>query len=317
MPEVQEQTNQPQDGNAMLSEAIDKIKSGEVAKAEAPAESEEESTTEEPAEKRPAKNQKGFVEIEDPAIKARFDDVWKQARSSDENNKLLKNHQLQLEGALATAIGEIEKLKGRQNQNETQSAETDLKRQIKAARDIGNDDEVDRLNDLLTDLKVEKKIAARVQPAKPAQPQRTVSQPTVAASDIEYVNYLKDGGDGIKRPWLSRGDANFEKAQNEAAKIAEDHLFKKGKEMPIPMVMAELDKLMLKGGKNQSGANQGGSSAAVLSGANLTRRGGNSNIELGEDQKIAAKKLGISLDQYGKRMAMISRVKSVSIEDFN
>lgn len=272
-------------------------------------------------------NSKGkFVKIEDPEVQEKFNQVWKQARASDEANKSLRQHAESMEKALEIAIGKLDRIESRQQKSDSQLAISRLRTQLREARDLGDSDLESNLEDQILEIKLEEKTLAnqkkemesRVKSLQSQQPEPKQEQ---AYTDVEqkYVIRMaseKDEDGNAIRPWLSSSDKDYDKAVELGGVIAVQLHRERGVYAPITDVIALLDKEMAKGSKSNPQKQQN-----VLSGRNLTRNINNGKLDISSEQRfmmdrLNIKRLGIDDKTYAKRSSLLAKAHSVSIDDF-
>lgn len=271
------------------------------------------------------KKPSGYVEIKDPAVRKRFDEVWRQTRASDEANKVLREHAGHLEQALDKALTKLDRIEEKQQRNDSTSALNRLYSQLKEARDVGDDERALTLEDQIMDVKLEqrdlqKQQKAAVQEVKSIQKQQPTEQYTQAEAD--YVNMLSEETDNegnSLRPWLSPNHREYNKALKMGQVIAIEISKKSGQLAPLTEVMKRLDSEM--GTYGRSSRKLSENHQEVLSGRDLTRAPKDKTINLDAEQRFVRdrlniKRLGIDDNVYAKRVAMLSKVTRISADDF-
>lgn len=252
------------------------------------------------------------VKIDDPVIRKRIDYLYKQVKSSDEANFSLRQQQQDLEDALEKALKKIDTLTSKQQKEEDNSAVDVIRQKIRQARALGDDDKADELNEMLIELKTEQKLRQaneKKEDVKKPQVKQQDASPFLA-EEVNYVDTLRYevGEDGeFTRPWLHKGDANFDFAVEQGARIAKkyDQL---GKQVSIATIMGELEKVMIAKQKKE-----GAVSHSVLPSSKGKPK--DENIRMNDRQAYVWKKLGLKEDQYNKRVALLAKAKSVSLDD--
>lgn len=297
-----------ENGEAMIDAAISQMKNGE-GKAEA--------TVSKP-EKTEDKAKSKWVEIDDPAVKERIDDLYKQVKKSDERNQTLIEHQRGLEEALEKATEALDKLTNKQVRDEQEDVLKDIKAQIKQARADGDEDKIDELTERLIDFKAEQKLAKK-EPLKVTKKEAPKAPYTM--EEAAFIGMLAqetdpETGDYV-RPWMHQNHPDHRKSVEIGGEIAREY-DRKGKQLSIQHLMRELEKRMT---GDDEGGSDGGSRkpqahSSVLSGGDLTLHRKNNKLELSEDQRYVAKRLGLTDEQLTKRTALIAKARSVSINDF-
>ena len=232
-----------EDGEQVLREAMDQLQGKEEAgiefeptmeeMLEEPTEEAVEEPTEEVAEK-PEPKRSEFVETDDPKIQARINDLYKQVKGSDETNAVLRQENQRLADALDAVNQRLDGVAEKQTQAETNANINQLKAQLREARDLGDDDLVDRIQDQLDDVRLEAKLATQPKPEAPVQ-QQNYSQ-----AEVQYMNAIaaETNTDGsLKRPWL-QDNVQMQQAINIGAKLANEHYLRTGTPMSLPDMIA-------------------------------------------------------------------------------
>lgn len=263
-----------------------------------------------------------FVEITDPAVQKRVNNLYKQVKSLEEKDKIWRKElQKQAEANEKLLQWKDEFEKGRAVEKEDREI-TLLRNRIRQARELGNEDEVDKLTEALIDLKTEQKLTKAQQKAyeealhrqREAEAQQTTTN--FRREDVEYMEKLRgEKADGeTLRPWLHADDKDFELAQRVAAGIADD-IIRKGEELTLEKVMETLDDTMFtrRGGDPRSKAK--GGQAAVLSSRGTTTPPRQSQVRLTNEQRHMAGKLGIPVERYAKYVTIAQQANHVSIDD--
>lgn len=302
-------------GAEMIDAALDKFhQSKEAETDESVQEQDDEPSEAESGDDAEKKQQEGSkpIKIDDPAVRKRIDYLYKQVRSSDEANLALRSQQQEMEEALAHALKQLDKLTSKQQKDEDDSAISVLRQKIRDARALGDDDKVDELTELLIEAKAEQLVRKQV-PAKKEEVKRPDNRQSASPYEKEEVSYVEslryevnDEGDFV-RPWLHKGDADFDFAVEQGARIAKKY-DQQGKQVSIATIMGELEKVMA--AKNKRA---GAVSHSVLPSSKGKPK--DENTRMNERQSYVWKKLGLKEDQYDKRVAMIAKAKSVSLDD--
>jgi hypothetical protein len=304
-------TEQPtaQNAEAMIKEALQQAK-------EAP---KEEVTVEEP--KKPAGYER--VEINDPKVQERLNYLYKQVKSSDETNQILRQEHSKIAKALEITLQKIDLIEQKKAKDDEDGAVKQLKSQIRHARDLGNDDEAERLDEMLIELKAEQKInqyeAKKQQQFIEQQKQLAAEQPIFSKDEVSYAESLKEekqeNGEPL-RPWMQANDKDFQRAQRLAANIVRD-MEVDGKKIELKEVFDELDAIMFaKRNIVPSKVKITQANAEVLSGRNTITPPRRDEVKLSEAQRYAARKLGINEKAYAKSVSLAARADSISIDDF-
>lgn len=264
------------------------------------------------------------VEIDDPKIQKRLDNLYKQVKRGDSTRDMLRGQLKEVNDALNTLYERNQQLEQwaisqqeRQNKNDDESAMKSLRAQWKQALDSGDDDRVVELNEKIAEIKAEQKIKQWQQNVQAQQRQQAPQPPaqsdgwSPSQEDAAYVMSLTNELDqrgNFKRPWLQPGHADFDVAIAEANAIATKS---RGKGQPITMqaVMAELDKRMM-GQMAQQPAH-----ASVLSSSMPNMPSGPSAM-LSDDERHVARKLGLDEKEYKRMRLQLSKTNIFRASDF-
>jgi hypothetical protein len=288
--DVQPQANSSlPDGDALLNEALDKMK-GTPAPLET-AEASESQDLGDGEKEQKAATAPGFVNVDDPKIKERIDYLWRKERQSEERNELLVRELKKVTDRLAEQESKREKQEREHEKVKDKTAIDHIKAQIKQAMEIGDDDRVSDLYESLADAKAEQKLrdAEYLRNEKEKKVEKPTNTPDqiFTQSDVEYVGYLQSETDdnGVqKRPWLNEDSPDNERAVKEGDRIYKDLYNSLGRKPTIYQVMKELDKAMSGSAKQQP------KTQAVLSGNNSASPR-TANAPLSEAERRIAHKL--------------------------
>lgn len=137
-----------------------------------------------------------------PEVQARFNKLYGEAKTAKERAALLEAHTLKLQQA-------TQKLQDRLDAAEKRDAVEGLKSQLRAAREQGDDDKVESIQEKLTELLVEEKISKKVKPETKEQPRDAeMQQAAVQLSQSEqritakWANETDEEGE-LLRPWAA------------------------------------------------------------------------------------------------------------------
>lgn len=234
---------------------------------------EEVEVTEETQEEQSEKPEREWIEFT-PEQQKKFNDVYKQVKMSDSRNQMLTK-------MLEEQQKQLDELKGRFSQTDEAEAERILKDKIQEARDAG---------DLDTEVRLFKELAAFEKSVPKKQTKVEAVDP-----DTKYVLALAEETDERgepTRPWLSNTHplhrSMLTKAQIVVAELEAD-----GIEPTLPAVMKILDERMNKKPTISR-------APSPLERGNLTsgKNGVNIKPKLSEQEKIIARKLGMSEADY-------------------
>jgi hypothetical protein len=266
------------------------------------------------SEKLEAKTQeKGdFVEFS-PEQQKKFNSMYKQARAADENNRYLMEHSKKLEETVLTLSEKLEAINSKTSLKEGHDAVTTIKAELKRAIEEGDVDKQVELNSQLADIKAEQKLKAiqpKVEPKKiEAAPQQQVDP---AQQYIDYLAKEKDSSGQIIRPWLHQNDPNYERALELSKEVAQRYI-DQGRTPDIARVLYDVE-MEITGEAKEPTKKQ----AQVLSGANFTRTKSNAKLNLTDEDRKVARRMGLDVERLSKVKGIMSGRNSsvVTSEDF-
>lgn len=238
--------------------------------------------TAEEAEEEKEFDPKERVEITDPKVQAKLNNLYKQTKMSDARNKLMLDANMQL-------LSKVEELEKRFSQTDHAEAERILTSRLKEARAEGDEEKELKILNELVDYRADAKINQRVAKQKPT------AEPIQADPEVRYVLELaeeKDDSGQVMRPWLNQSHPQFKSATIQAEMIGQ-RLFAENGEIDIPTVMQELDKAMAKRPTQRPQARQPDPMAG-----NLTNRNSAPKLKLSPDEAAICAKLGIKPEAY-------------------
>jgi hypothetical protein len=135
-----------------------------------------------------------------PEVQARFNKLYGEAKTAKERASLLEAHTVKLQQA-------TQRLQERLDASEKRDALDGLKSQLRAAREQGDDDKVEQIQEKLTELLVEEKISTKVK-AEPKVQQPEINHAAVQLSVSEqkitskWANEVDEDGE-LLRPWAA------------------------------------------------------------------------------------------------------------------
>jgi len=299
---------------AKLDQVFENAKQGE-SNDESPQEEKQEETNEGQETKvsediNPATEGRERVDLNSDQQK-RFNNLYKQVKMGDEKNDALRAENAKLVKHFEGALDRIDAIESKGTETEYTSAMDRLKDDRKVARDEGDEDKIDEINDSIADLKAEQTLkkeekrdnSISLTPEPPPQ-----SGINLTAEESNHFNnkMWESNADGdLTRPWLHEGDDKYNDCLVETQKIM-DEFAADDKPLSIPVMINRLDKVM---------KYEVGDSGEILSGGNLTTSNNNEKVNYSEEQKYSAKKLGINSKEFDKRANLYQR-SSISINDF-
>lgn len=240
--------------------------------------------TEDGGEPEPKFDPKAFVKIDDPAVQAKFNDLYKQVKMSDNRNQVLTKF-------LTEQQKQLDEFKTRFNQTDHAEAGRILNARLKDARDSGDDATVDRIQQEIIDFRVDMKLneIQRKQPQKP--------QPALDPDEayIDQMGRETDQSGAPTRPWMNESHPEHERAVKVATFLAQKFEQEYGYR-DIPEIMKRIDQQMTK--KPPAKTPPQNRAPDPFQGGNLTNRRPDHKLKLSDAEKDIARKLGLSEKDY-------------------
>lgn len=199
---------------------------GDVEIIEAPEEEIEQPEPEEP-------KKQDRVEFSTPEQQAKFNDVYKQMKMSDQRNAMLTD-------ILTEQQRQLDELRARNLQSDSANAEQMLMAKIKAARETGNEDAEFKAIGELADFRAEQKIR-KVNATQQQAQQQTAQLETREAQYVDSLMRETDASGNLIRPWLNPQGPDFNNTINQLQTIAKKYY---GDPFALQKSMAELDVIM-------------------------------------------------------------------------
>lgn len=253
---------------------------------------EEEATDNQEAEKSTQDNSSDdeYVPVDDPAIQKRINNLYKQVKMSDSRNQM-KDEMLE------KAMQRIEELESRFAKTDEAQAETLLMERLREARDEGDDDSYDKIQQELIDFRANKIIEQKL--AK-QQKQPIVNYDAEAKYVTEMAMETLPNGD-LARPWLHPDHPKYNDVIGRAAQLAVE--YDGNDPYMVNKIMTQIDKEMAGNAMTQK-KNTNNRAPDPMQGTNLTNNSTRSKIKLSKEEVAMAKKLGMSPEKYaqGKKM---------------
>lgn len=284
--------------NSLMS-AINQIKSGDVEienEAEETVDVELDEPTEEPEKKEPRRSE--FVETDDPKVLERINDLYGQVKKSDARNQSLIEHNKMLEQKLSEILDRQNKFETDNKKANNDKVETELRNQLKEAREEGDYDRISDLEDKLLDLRLERRLSERIKPEEKPKEEVKEVQSEQMTDQERYAYYLgaeRTAEGNLVRPWLQDWHPDNEKALKTLNSVREE-LIAAGKNPTVDVMFKILDERM--NGKPRP------REATVLSG-----EGGPSpkkTVKLTRQQAEVARKMGISAEAYARQLSVLN-----------
>lgn len=250
------------------------------------------------SEKEPRRSE--FVQTDDPKIIERINDLYGQAKKSDARNQAMLEHNKLLEEKLAEYATKVANIERTTQDNVVSKIESDLKVQLRIAREENDFDAIDVIEDKLTDIRIEKKLASKTPPPEnvpkspPIQPEFDKSLVKNAAY-IEILANEKDATGKPVRGYLYDSHPDNEKAVELFNSIPREFAAA-GKQVDIRTLMEVLDE-RLRGRKSQN-------RQAVLGGDDSDAPARNV-VKLSQLEIDTARKMNITPEAYARQKRLL------------
>lgn len=300
-PEAQTQINAAEN---KLGDAIQNLKSQikndePVVEVMAEATPDVEVTLDEPAQKEPRRSE--FVKTDDPKVIDRINDLWGQVKKSDSRNQMIIEHNKQLEDRLAEYAEKLSKLERNTQDTASNKVESELKAALRTAREEGDFDTIDDIENKLLDLKLERRLADKLPVQKEAQkpPVQQQQYETQLVHNAHYIQNLaleKDTQGNLVRPYLYDWHPKNKEAVELFTSIPREFAAA-GKQVDMETMMTVLDE-RIRGKKPTA-------QASVLGGGDNDAPVRNT-VKLTQAEINVAKNMGISPERYARQKQLIS-----------
>lgn len=239
-----------------------------------------------------------YVKTDDPKIQERINDLYGQTKKSDARNQMIMQQNEALEKKLSETLDRLDKYERMQKKEASERVEKELRSKMKEARENGDFDSADKINEDLIALQIERRIPEQQPEKQPAKQQPPKYSKEQAEQDayIEYLASEKDDKGNIIRAYLYDWHPDNKKASELAVSI-QGELTAAGKQPDVYTIFSVLDERMR--GKPKK------ASAQVLgSGDDIPAK---KTVKLTGDQIRVAHKMGISPEAYARQLSMINR----------
>lgn len=246
-----------------------------------------------------------FVKTDDPKVIERINDLYGQVKKSDARNQMILEQNRQLEERLAEYAEKINQIERSNNDRETSKLESDIKEQLRLAREENDYNAIDQLEDKLLDIRLQKRIekvapVAQQKPQKPPispQQQQYEQQIINNAAYIENLAFEKDTQGNLKRPYLYDWHPDNRKVIELFESIPKEFAAA-GKQVDIKTIMEVLDERVV--GKKSNNRPQ------VLGGDNNEAPARNV-VRLTSEEIEVARKMGIKPEAYARQKQLLNR----------
>lgn len=240
-----------------------------------------------------------FVETDDPKVKERINDLYRQVKGADARNQMILDHNRLMEQKLVEYQDKLEKFERSTKDSASDRIESELKMRLRTAREEHDLDTIEQIEDKLLDLRLEKRIPNKIPEQKTQQinpAQQQIDQQLVhGAAYVQHVSQEKDQHGNLIRPYLYDWHPDNKKAVELFQSIPHEFIAA-GKQPDMRAVIEALDERMA-GKKKQP--------ASVLSGDgdDIPER---RTVKLTQEQLHVAKRMGITKEQYARQLSMIN-----------
>ncbi len=236
----------------------------------------------------PKEAKEEWVDIKDPAVQKKMNNLYKQVKMSDTRNKFLMD-------ANEKALQRIEELESRFNQTDQAEAERVLNQRLQEARDEGDSQKEAKILQEIIDYKVSSKLSSQKQPEKvQQQPSYQELEP-----DLQYLHDLATSTDDngqLAAPWIRADHPKHATALKLAAIYATDYHTEHGY-VDIEEVMDKVTKEMA---RKTTVSKPNNRAPDPMKGSDLTRRPTQGKIKLSQAEVAMAAKLGVKVEDYAK-----------------
>jgi hypothetical protein len=275
---------------------------------------------------------KEFVDVNDPQVQKKINYLYKQVKTSDESNSLLKDELQRLTNSLEEKARNEEilakklfSIENRFIQKDDEEILSQLRSQYNEAINNYDYEKAGQINEKLVDFKTEQKLNSIIQQQQQFQQQQlqnNLKSQAIKAQDyspqeVADANRIvsEKAPDGtLLRPWLQEGDSRMNDAIDIAAAVSNKFIRQTGKRPALASVMTEVDKIM---GLQQSPQKDNSlrhppvlSSNTTIGGSSISQTNALSDLE-----RTYASKLGIDEKSYA-RMKKFSSSGPISMSHF-
>lgn len=222
------------------------------------------------------------VEISDPKVQAKFNNLYKQVKMSDSRNQLYWD-------MIQRQQEQLEELQGRFQQTDSAEVERTLQNRLQDARDEGDIAKENRVLQELIDYRVQKATA------KPQAPKPTLAQLDPEAQQVVQMAQQTDSRGNLLHGWISADHPKHNTAVKMAAIMATQMNAEEGY-IDIPTIIEKVTESMTK----QTAPAGNRRAPDPMSGSNLTKNPSKGKIRLSSQEMAIAQKLGVKPEDYAK-----------------
>ncbi len=247
----------------------------------------EEDTDPPPQDQDEEKNQ-DWVEVDDPKVQARLDNLYKQTKKSDARNAMLTDMLVRQQKILDEQQQFISQFKQNEEKKSAAQAEQALVERVRLARDEGDDDAYDRALTELIEYRVQTKGAEKTPAPMPDEQKQKDAQTyySLAQEKDETGNY--------KRPWLYEEHPDHKKAISKGIEL---YMQMQGTNPQDPKLferaLLSLDAVMNQDTDQEKKPKAQNRAPDYMQPSNLTHRKISKKITLSPVEQEIARKLGM------------------------
>lgn len=238
-----------------------------------------------------------FVKTDDPKVLERINDLYGQVKKSDNRNQMITEHNRLMEQKLAEYQERLAAFEKNQKTDASNKVESELRAQLKTAREEGDYDAVDSIEDKLLDLRLERRLGDK----QPVQKQETQipQQSQQLSHDEQYLYFMggeRDTHGNLVRPYLFDWHPDNQKALDLFINLPREFAAA-GKAADLKTIIDTIDERM-KGKKPQ-----GQVSVLGGEGGDLPER---RTVKLTQAQINVARNMGITPEAYARQLQLIN-----------
>lgn len=227
-------------------------------------------TEEPPKEETKFDPKKDKVEFSTPEQQARFNEVFRQLKKSDQRNMMLTDF-LQEYGK------ELEKVKGHIAQTSESDAEKTLMDRVAKAREEGDDAAYDKAFADLVEFRSEKKVDKKIKEHLDSIGEKESKEHQKQAQFIASAMSETDEMGNYKRPWLQEDHPDFNKMKIHVAELADTY---RNDPMMMEKILSGLDEIMGVSVSDTSKRNGNSRMPNPMQGSNLTNKAPDRKIKM-------------------------------------
>ena len=244
-----------------------------------------------------------FVKTDDPKVIERINDLYGQVKKSDARNQMLVEHNRLIEERFAEYQDKLSKFEQTTKNTASDKVESELKTQLRAAREDNDFDAIEKIEDKLLDLRLEKRLEnklpkqeEKVIPKADPQQQQFEAQYLRNAAYLEVIAQEKDAKGRLVRSYLFNGDPDNDKALELFESIPREFAAA-GRQADIKTIMDVMDE-RIRGKKTNPGSSVLGGESNDAPARNVVR--------LSSQEVEIAKRMGISPERYAKQKQLMN-----------